>query len=113
MHRRHQHGALPDARPDEVGRVADLGRELRIVQCKVAELEVFVEAQRLRRLAEPLEAELIGELAEGQVAAARERRLEVDRAVGGSARADDAAALVRPFAGADERLAEHVRVCLL
>ena len=111
MQRGHQHLALADAGPDQAVHVAHLLREGGVVHHEVAELEVFVEAEGLGGGAQAIRAQLVGQLAEGHVAALGESLLQRHVAVGGAAaHADDAAALVLPGARAGEDLVEHAGI---
>ena len=88
--------ALPHARPDQAAGVFDALREDGVVDHEIAELEVLVEAEVLRRGAQALDAELVGELAEGDVAALGEGGDEIHFPMHRAAGADDGAALVIP-----------------
>ena len=110
--RRGEHFALPHARPDQAADIGDALRKDGVVDHKIAELEIFVEAEILRRGAQALDAKLVGELAEGDVAALGKGGHQIDLAMHRASGADDGAALVIPRAGAEELLIEHIGVGL-
>ena len=90
-----QHLALPHARPHQAADAVHV-RKGRIVNHEIAKLEIFVEAEFFRRGAQAFFPELVGELAEGDVAALGKGGHQIDLAMHRASGADDGAALVIP-----------------
>ena len=107
-----QHLALADASPHQAVHAVHGLREGGVVDHEIAELEILVEAEALGGSPQTLQPQLVGQLAEGDIAAALEGVLQIQGAMGGIARAYDAPALVGPFPGAAERLAGDAGVVL-